>query len=272
MLGYLLEDRAAGKLLGRDTWKTSEASCLMLVLSFITRALWRAWQTEHVLWGLHQPLACCLMQFSQMYQSGRQDPAIWTAFIASWANSQEMFNNVPRTSVARSRFLEWRVAKRNPGSALFQLLVTCWFCCYCLRACLFLKKVVSVWGFQRPNSRWFQYAHLVADQCVQQNPWPVHAQRGSGPHARWRAAVSSQQPEQCWADLQQPRMLVMQRHQCWGNQRANTIKDREFSGDLGYISRLQHGIQPGTLTGSAMEFKRGSVERSLSIANCLILK
>lgn len=115
----------------------------MLALSFITRALWRAWQTEHVLWGLHQPLACCLMQFSQMYQSGRRDPAIWTAFIASWANSQEMFNNVPCTSVARSRFLEWRVAKRNPGSASFQLLVTCWFCCYCLRA-YFFKGCLSL--------------------------------------------------------------------------------------------------------------------------------
>lgn len=105
----------------------------MLAPSFITRALCRAWQREHVLGGLHQPLACCFVQFSQMYQSSRPDPAIWTAFTASRANSQEMFNNVPCTSVAGSRSLEGRVAKRNPGSASLQLSVTCWVCCYCLR-------------------------------------------------------------------------------------------------------------------------------------------
>lgn len=154
MLSYLREDKAAGELLGRDTWKTSQAGCLMLVLSFITWALWRAWQTKHVLWGLHQPPACCLMQVSQMYQSSRPDPASWTAFRASWANSQEMFNNVPCTSVATSKFLEWRDAKRNPSSASLRLLVTCWFCCHCLRA--YFLKAVSVWGFWSPDLRWLE--------------------------------------------------------------------------------------------------------------------
>mgnify|MGYP001852370255 FL=1 len=67
----------------------------------------------------------------------QRDLAIWTAFIASQAKSQEMFNDVPRTSVARSRFIERQVAKSNPGTASFQLVFTCRFCCYCLRSHVF---------------------------------------------------------------------------------------------------------------------------------------
>lgn len=249
----------------------------MLALSFITQALWRAWQTEHVLWGLHQPLACCLMQFSQMYQSGRRDPAIWTAFIASWANSQEMFNNVPCTSVARSRFLEWRVAKRNPGSALFQLLVTCWFCCYCLRA-YFFKGCLSL---RFPKTRfkvtWIRPSgsRSSGQMCT---PESLARSRTAWIRALGRLACCIVFPAdravQSWL-LQQPQTLCSWCKRdpcCLGNRRPNAATDRELSGHAGYISRLQNGIQPGMLTASVTEFKRGSAEYNSSIPSCLILK
>ena len=68
---------------------------------------------------------------------------------------------------------------------------------------LFFLKAVSVWAFQSPDLRWLEYAPLVPDpvgERVQQNPWPAHAQRGSGHRARWRAALTSRQTAQCGAD------------------------------------------------------------------------
>lgn len=133
----------------------------------------------------------------------------------------------------------------------------------------FSLKAASVWGFKDQIQGdvntliWFSinvYSRIPGSctHSVDLGPAPTGVVPAAGAAQSWL--------------LQQPWMLMMQRHRCWGNQRENTITDREFSGDLGYISRLQHRMQPGTLTASAMEFKRGSAECSLSIANCSILK
>lgn len=238
----------------------------MLAPSFIT--LWRAWQTEHVPWGLHQPLACCSMQFSQMYQSSRRDPAIWTAFTASWANSQEMFNNVPCTSVARSRFLERRVAKRNPGSASLQLLVTRCFCCYCLRACfckgsprLRSPKAGFKVSWTCPSGSWWRgwmwaagslecswiwaqgWGSLPADRAGQS--WVLQQPKHSAPHAKGISGV--------WAVTEQMPVQI-------GN----------LVGLL--ATSLGYRIQSGVLTASVLQSKRGSAEYSPSTTNCLTLK
>lgn len=209
----------------------------MLAPSFIT--LWRAWQTEHVPWGLHQPLACCSMQFSQMYQSSRRDPAIWTAFTASWANSQEMFNNVPCTSVARSRFLERRVAKRNPGSASLQLLVTRCFCCYCLRAC-FCKG--------SPRLRSPKAGFKVSWTCPSGSWWRGWMWAAGSLECSWIWAqgwgsLPAERAGQSWV-LQQPKHCSPCKRDQWclGSHRANASTDRELSGASGYISRLQNPV------------------------------
>lgn len=238
----------------------------MLAPSFITRALWRAWQKEHVLWGLHQPLACCFMQFSQMYQSSRQDPAIWTAFTASWANSQEMFNNVPCTSVARSRFLEWRVAKRNPGSASLQLLVTCWFCCYCLRAC-FCKGSLRL-RFPKRDLRCLEHARVVPDEedeCEQQDPSLELVGLGSAaglghlPSTQSRAELNSAAAQ----------TLCSLTKGVWAITEQMPVQTGILVGPL--ATSPGYRIQSGMLT-SVLESKRGSAEYSWSAPNCLTLK
>lgn len=65
-----------------------------------------------------------------------------------------MFNDVPRTSVARSRFVEWQIANSSPGSASFQLLVTCWFCCYYLRSHVFKSCLSSRFPKTRLKVTW----------------------------------------------------------------------------------------------------------------------
>lgn len=242
----------------------------MLAQSFIT--LWRAWQMEHVLWGLHQPLACCSMQFSQMYQSSRRDPAIWTAFTASWANNQEMFNNVPCTSVARSRFLEQRVAKRNPGSASLQLLVTCWFCCYCLRA-YFCKGSRSLRfpkaGFKvswtRPSGSWSRGWMWAAGSLECSWIWARGLLEGWG-------SLPAERAGQSWV-LQQPKHSTPREKGIsgvWAVTEQMPIQTGNLVGLL--ATSLGYRVQSGVLTASVLGSKRGSAEYSSSTPNCLTLK